>query len=182
MKQSTIPYWDKIKSILEYAMSQRKAARTIPELAPDDIERFWSKVKFGNGGCWLWTAGVNGDGYGTFDLRTKSIRAHRISWALVNGPIGANLLVCHACDHPNCVNPKHLFTGTDADNHKDRNQKGRTARGERTGRAKLTSKQVIDIRKRYASGGITERALAAKYDVTQGNVHCVISRKSWTHI
>lgn len=100
-------------------------------------ERFWAKVNK-NGPmhpvlqtqCWLWTAGLLDFGYGRFRSRVHSWDegAHRVSWALTYGPVPDGLDVLHKCDNPPCVNPEHLFLGTQRDNNLDRDAKGRTQR------------------------------------------------------
>lgn len=92
--------------------------------------RFWSKVdRRGPDECWPWRGRVNPDGYGLFDLGKTATTAHRVAWELSNGePIPKDLLGCHTCDNPPCVNPAHLFIGTIADNNRDRTTKGRDGR------------------------------------------------------
>lgn len=101
-------------------------------------ERFWSKInkkgpysKKCRSYCWEWTAGKDGDGYGNFSINRRSIRAHRYSYKLYYGNLIEGMLVCHKCDNPSCVNPKHLFTGTALDNKLDSIRKGRDSRGDR---------------------------------------------------
>ena len=148
--------------------------------------RFWNKVQKTDN-CWLWTAGKDGRGYGSFNVNRKAVRTHRLAWELTNGPIPVGLCVCHRCDIRACVNPVHLFLGTYADNRHDCEQKGRgnhTAiglkiRGEGHGRSKLNRDQVREIRRRYADGGIHLRDLAKEFDVDHGSIRKIITRQNW---
>ena len=87
-------------------------------------KRFWSKVKRTNN-CWIWQAGLQGKGYGSFWHNGKSICAHRFAWELVKGAIPKGTCVLHKCDNSKCVNPDCLFLGSVADNNKDKSKKGR---------------------------------------------------------
>lgn len=88
-----------------------------------DIERFWSKVDK-SGECWLWTGGKSG-GYGYFKVNGSTLRANRLAYEIEHGEIPEGMLVCHSCDTPACVNPAHLWLGTDKDNQADKVAKGR---------------------------------------------------------
>jgi hypothetical protein len=87
-------------------------------------ERFWTRVDK-SGECWVWTGAHLPTGYGRLTGAKRGMYAHRFSWELHNGPIPDGLLVCHKCDNPPCVRPDHLFLGTNVDNIRDRDAKGR---------------------------------------------------------
>ena len=94
----------------------------------DLSERFWAKVEIiPFHGCWEWTASQNRLGYGLIHEKRRMLKAHRVSWELHYGKvIPAGLFVCHHCDNPGCVNPSHLFLGTNTDNLRDMSAKGRS--------------------------------------------------------
>lgn len=133
-------------------------------------------------GCWRWTAMTLPDGYGMIWFRTKMIGAHRARWILEHGAIPIGMVVCHRCDNPPCTNPKHLFLGTRADNNRDRMRKGRSALGEKSGRAKLTEEQVREIRRTYTPYKVTCKMLAKKFGVTWEHIHRVVMGQSWRHL
>lgn len=91
----------------------------------DVATRFWAHVEKGPG-CWLWTGARTWSGHGTFNVGAKKFdRAHRVAYRLVHGAIPDGLVVCHQCDNPPCVNPAHLWLGTQGDNLRDMMAKGR---------------------------------------------------------
>tara|TARA_R110000822_G_scaffold190302_3_gene329093 strand:- start:7126 stop:7467 length:342 start_codon:yes stop_codon:yes gene_type:complete len=94
----------------------------------DPIKRFFSKVNK-TSSCWLWTGGLDSDGYGLFQLNGKQWRAHRYSQLMHNGLDNHLPIVMHTCDNPCCVNPTHLVNGTIQDNNLDKLSKGRAVTG-----------------------------------------------------
>lgn len=146
--------------------------------------RFWEKVDR-SGECWLWTASRDEWGYGR--LKTEfGHHAHRIAYALTNGPIPTGLIVMHHCDTPACVRPDHLFLGTHADNAHDRDRKGRAAKppkapGTLCHFSRLTDAEVIEIRRRYAAGA-RQVDLAAAFGVSDGAIYAVVHERSWRHL
>lgn len=98
-----------------------------------DKERFLSRIRKSESGCWLWTGHRYPNGYGQFYLSGKMVLSHRVSYRMHKGEISRGLCVCHTCDTPNCVNPDHLWIGTRKDNMMDMVWKGRAATGDRNG-------------------------------------------------
>lgn len=175
-------------------------------------ERFWSKVKKERAkGCWNWTAGQIGDGYGEFHAFGER-RAHRVSWVLHFEEIPPGLSVLHKCDNPLCIRPDHLFLGTQQDNMTDMVNKGRqatgdksgarlypermargerhglrihpelAAKGEKIGASKLTTSLVREIRIAYEQRIMDQRQLAQEYGVCQRTINCVVNRINWRHV
>lgn len=131
--------------------------------------------------CILWVGAISDNGYGHLQIDGKTVSAHRHAWEAEYGPIPDGLLVRHKCDVRACVNVDHLELGSHADNMRDRNERGRQARGEAQGHSLLTTSQVRSIRERY---GLGERqvAIAAAYGVHQTTVSDIVRHKSWQHV
>jgi hypothetical protein len=148
--------------------------------AIDPMKRLLARsTRCGANGCWLWTGAKDYDGYGQISVSGKSARAHRVSYEDKHGTIPLGAVLCHHCDNPSCINPDHMFLGTNADNVADKISKGRQARGEVQGSAKLTADKVLAIR---AAKTMTQRALAKQYGVSQGQIYNVRSGKHWGHV
>lgn len=151
-------------------------------------ERFWEKVnKQGPDDCWNWTATKDGLGYGWIGDGDKHMtRAHRVSYILNVGPIPTTeprTLVLHHCDNPSCVNPAHLWLGTDKDNCDDMIAKHRDAhcRGGDCHSATFTPELVKIIRLRIENGEVI-RKLAQEYNVTPNAIQKIKKRSSWAWV
>ena len=142
--------------------------------------RFWSKVSKTNG-CWLWTAGRHGKGYGQFYLNGRTLKAHRMAYMLTNGEIPDGMHVLHRCDVPACVNPHHLFVGTNQENVDDKVRKDRQSRltGEMHPCRKLSKADVAHMRSRRSED---RGVLASEFGVDRSTVNRIIRGASWSHL
>jgi hypothetical protein len=144
--------------------------------------RFLNKVKIDETtGCWLWQAGKNDKGYGTFvPIGEKNGLAHRASYRLFNGPLNNNELVLHSCHNPICVAPNHLRIGTQKDNMHDMINANRIVvnKGEHNGSSKLTLKQVKEIKDLYKDG-YTYKEIAMIYCIYYGHIGKIIRGEFW---
>lgn len=133
-------------------------------------------------GCWLWTGFPDGNfGYGRFSADGVRAQTHRWSYVHHSGPIPDGMKVCHHCDVPLCVNPEHLFLGTQLDNMLDRLAKGKYARGNNSPVSKLTDELVLGIRKELISGA-SLRVLSEKYKVSKKTIFNIKHNKIWKHV
>jgi hypothetical protein len=152
-----------------------RSVRQIPLFTPEQILDFMSRVEKSRQ-CWNWSGAIGSKGYGTF----CSFLATRIMYKLHYGTDPGGLLVCHTCDNPRCVNPKHLFLGSHADNSADMVAKNRQQkkRGESASRAMLSEEDVKQIR----SSSLTHADLAQKYHVSVSCISHAMRGVNWAHI
>ena len=145
-------------------------------------DRFWEKVVLkGPDECWEWTGATWADGAGQFYVNGKETveKAYRASFIINFGPIPDGMLVCHHCDNRRCVNPRHLFLGTQKDNMSDAAVKGRISSGERHYNSKLSFAFVSEIRILYEKGGFTHKSLAKKYGVASATISDLLRGATW---
>lgn len=147
------------------------------------VERFEEKFEKTEGECWMWTASVAGKGYGQMKLpkQRKQEYSHRLSYMIYKGEIPEGKYVCHTCDNPRCVNPDHLFIGTNKENLQDMKAKGRSTFGEKNARAKLTEEQVKQI-KSCLDSGMTQTQIAAAFNIHQVHVSRIKNGLRWEHL
>jgi len=149
---------------------------------------FWAKAAPTENGCWRWTGSRNKQGYGRGMRHGRYFGAHRMAWELTHGAIPPGACVLHRCDNPSCVNPAHLFLGSQRDNRLDCLSKGRDAPrvaailGSRNPNSRLTADDIRSIRARYALRGTTKSEIARDFGVTDVLVGMIVRRKIWRHI
>lgn len=144
---------------------------------------------------WVWQGAKNKAGYGTMTVEKKTVFAHRYSYQYHIGEIPEKLFVCHRCDNPSCINPDHLFLGDNYINILDASIKNRLAtkekngaythkekvrKGSMIGTAKLTEKQVLEIRSLYKI--IPQKQLAQNYGVSRGTIQNIHEGRNWKHV
>ena len=134
-------------------------------------------------GCWIWFGARSGPDYGSIRHNGYCGPAHRYFYEVLRGPIPIGLQVLHSCDLSSCVNPSHLFLGTQLDNMTDMGKKGRRAdhRGVKSGTAKLTDDAVAAMRRLHADGA-SVRLIAGRFDVHEATAGQAISGHSWRHV
>ncbi len=139
------------------------------------------------GACWLWKGGKNKKGYGGVGtVDGKKMATHRVAYILAFGEVPEGLHVLHHCDNPTCVNPGHLFLGTNLDNTLDRIKKGRTTalpyerrlRGEKCSWSKMTGELAASIRQRVADGE-RQSSVAGSLGLSRSLICNVVNMKAW---
>lgn len=130
-------------------------------------------------GCHEWPGARTRNGYGLvhLTLHGQSTKlAHRAAWMIAKGPIPDGLHVLHHCDHPPCVNPEHLFLGTNADNVRDKVNKGRAV-----SKGKLTQAEVLEIRRLRAMGR-TAASIAEDFRISRSAVCAACNGRTWRRV
>ena len=133
-------------------------------------------------GCWEWAGCKDGCGYGRINRDGKLVRLHRAAWEKENGDIPEGMCICHHCDNPSCINPSHLFIGTQKDNMRDRARKGRyNNAGEDNNSAILKTSDVLVIRERIKKGD-TCYSIGREYGVTGEAILAIKHHRTWKHV
>lgn len=155
-------------------------ATALPEVTH---ERFWSRVDITpqESGCTPWTGARRPDGYGTFSVRGRTMVAHRVAYALAFGSVGAGELLLHSCDNRGCVNPLHLRVGTQRENMRDRELRGRRKRpaGELNGNASLDNATAEELRALAQSGIYTDVLVGEMFGVSRHVVRRIKLNRSY---
>lgn len=129
-------------------------------------------------GCWIWSGCKNQHGYGLISFNNRQLSAHRLSYQLFIGEIPKGMYILHKCDNPSCVNPNHLFLGTQKDNMQDMVNKGRSGVGQKRGCPKLTWDQVRTIRGESKTGKLY-KIIAEEYGVDPSLISQIMLNKIW---
>jgi hypothetical protein len=177
-------------------MSFRSRRGNVSMTPIERIAAFWEKVDK-NGDCWLWIGAVQKEprgGYGMVHYDGKCTKTHRISWVLHNGIIPDGMQVLHTCDVRNCVNPNHLFLGTNRDNVDDKVRKGRQTtrnqiiaswkhdrKGENQFCSKYTDTMVLAMRCLFR-GGVRIKEISDVYGIPSSTVSGIVYGDRWPHL
>jgi HNH endonuclease len=162
----------------------RPLARRNQHTCPPLVTRFFEKVAYGMSDCWYWRGCTDGLGYGHMTALGE-VRAHRVAWRLFNGD-PRDKMVLHKCDVRNCVNPGHLFLGTQTDNMRDCAAKGRNKNvpqpGELNPMAVLTSEKVRKMRAAREGSGRSYSLIAKDFGVSTMTAYRAIVGQSWREV
>lgn len=138
-----------------------------------------NSVRIPESGCWIWTGMMSRYGYGRLTLGAKTnLSAHRISYELKNGPIPDGMFALHRCDVKCCVNPDHIFVGTQQENMTDKVTKNRQAKGESHGMSKLTKEQATEAK--FSDAKTSD--LAKKFNCSAVMIRQIRSGRYWRHL
>jgi hypothetical protein len=162
-----------------YTRQRRHGSVNVPTVRGNDSERIKVNSTVDSNGCWNWSKST-WLGYGKTVCNGRSMQAHRFAWSVLVGPIPKDMQVNHKCHNRKCVNPEHLYIGTQQDNMRDMEQAGRGVKriGEAHPKAKLTDLDVVAIR----SSIETSASLARSLHVSESLIRSVRQRKIWKHV
>lgn len=182
-------------------MKNKQKYKPMPNTTESDYTRFWGRaiLTANQNNCWYWQGAKDTAGYGSFSVGGINYTSNRFAYFLYHNADPKIMHVLHKCDNKTCVNPNHLFLGTNYDNVLDKMAKGRQGRpigalsgasthpekilrGSKIGTSKLIESDIIIIRTKYLNGNISTYALAKEYNMTQSNMWAIVNKKIWKHI
>jgi hypothetical protein len=152
------------------------------------IDRFYNYLPdvLDENKCWEWKGAIDAYGYGSFSLNKKTYKSHRLMYEIYYSKPLKDLHCLHKCDNPSCVNPLHLFAGTNYDNMRDKVIKGRCytghQKGEHNGASKLKDNDVIQIRELYNIQNYTTIKLGKMYGVHRSTISYIVNNKTYKHL
>lgn len=162
----------------EFFVQGRKSDIESEQYKNEIKNRLLSKKNIDVNGCWIWFGCVNENDYGVIRAKRKNYLAHRLSFEIFNNCNPEGKFVCHSCDQPLCINPNHLFLGTQTDNMLDAKQKKRMKSGEKHYISKLSYKEVEEIRV-LLNNKFSQFRIAELYGVSESNISYISSGKTW---
>jgi DNA-binding transcriptional regulator YiaG len=165
ISQDTVSYW-----LNKHDIHTREA--------PPQV-RFDRKYEKEDGGCWVWTGSTTENGYGKFWFEGYNMRAHRASYILHVDDFDRDLYMLHKCHNPSCVNPDHLYPGTQKDNMADAIDRGTMTKGEEVGNSKLSKSDVLKIRDLAENSDLTHEEISEKFPIAQAQTTRIINGDRW---
>ncbi|WP_287868603.1 HNH endonuclease [Aeromonas sp.] len=155
-------------------------AQRVSIIVGDDKKRIVDSVVVSEAGCWVWQKRIHDGGYGITSLNGRLEMAHRASWMVFVGAIPTGVQVNHTCHNRACVNPEHLYLGSQVDNMRDMTDAGRENRaiGQRNGSALLTPEKVLQIRS-LIEAGRKIKDIAVIYGISPTTVSAIKGKKTW---
>ncbi len=149
------------------------------------LRNFWNRVNKQPDGCWIWIGTLTNRGYGQLRWGGPKKQATHVAYFIAHNKWPENQ-VNHKCHNPLCVNPDHIYDGTQIENMADMKIAGRQnyarLKGEKGPTAKLTDRKILQIRNLHKTGRYTLQQLASKFHVSHVSIWYIVKLKTWTHV
>lgn len=147
------------------------------------IEALKQRTIVDDKGCWIWQQYCDKDGYGTYGYKYGVYRAHRVmAYIMWGNPLNKGLQVCHHCDEPACVNPQHLFLGSQSDNINDAVRKGRIPAGENHMWATKLNEFKVNVIRQLLKAGWLQIDVAKLFKVSNTHICDIVHKRTWKHV